>query len=267
MSLLATRIVAKPWGRTDLPAIFAASCDEPIGEVWFEPPPALDALLVKYIFTSDKLSVQCHPSDAQALANGHGPRGKEECWLVLGAEPGASLGIGFRETLDGEAIRAAAMDGSIEELLAWHPVEAGDFLYIPAGTVHAVGAGLTLIEIQQNSDLTYRLYDYGRPRPLHLEEARNVALGEPYPAHLRQRLPESGEAMLVDGPHFRLARLDGPASQALAGRFAGPLLVVPLEGRVTIAGEAATPGQCALAPGIDALDIPASARCLITQPA
>ena len=194
---LPVRQVAKPWGRDVLPAPFAAAPERSngggrIGEIWFEPPPELPQLLVKYIFTSEKLSVQVHPSDAQTLAAGLGRKGKEECWLIVDAEPGAVLGIGFREALGGEAMRDAALDGGIERLLEWYPVRPGDFFYIPAGTVHAIGAGISLIEVQQNSDITYRLYDYGRPRELHLDEGVAVARGAPYPAHLRGFAPLSG---------------------------------------------------------------------------
>jgi mannose-6-phosphate isomerase len=175
MSRLAIRTVEKPWGREALPAPFVAPEGQRIGEIWFQPPPELPQLLVKYIFTSEKLSVQVHPDDDQARAAGHGRNGKEECWLVIDAEPGATLGVGFREPLGRAAMRAAALDGSIEELLAWHPVAAGDFFYIPAGTVHAIGAGVSLIEVQQNADITYRLYDYGRPRELHLDAGVAVA--------------------------------------------------------------------------------------------
>ncbi|MCX7676603.1 MAG: class I mannose-6-phosphate isomerase, partial [Alteraurantiacibacter sp.] len=180
--ILPTVTVEKPWGRDVLPAPFASEEGKRIGEVWFVPPPALPDLLVKYIFTSEKLSVQVHPSDKQAVAAGHGQQGKEECWLVIDAQPGAALGVGFRQEIAAEAMRAAALDGSIEELLAWHPVQPGDFLYIPAGTVHAIGAGVGIIEIQQNCDITYRLYDYGRPRELHLDEGLAVARGSPHDA-------------------------------------------------------------------------------------
>jgi hypothetical protein len=154
---LPVKLVDKPWGRTDLPPPFTAPDGRQIGEIWFEPPAALPELLVKYIFTSDKLSVQVHPSDEQTLAKGLGKQGKEECWFVLAAEPHGKLGIGFREPISHEAMRAAALDGSIEEMLVWHEVKAGDFFYIPANTVHAIGAGVTVVEVQQNSDITYRL--------------------------------------------------------------------------------------------------------------
>jgi len=140
---------------------------------------------VKYIFTSEKLSVQVHPNDAQAGRAGEFDTGKEERRLVIDAEPGATLGIGFKEPISADAMRAAALDGSIADLLAWHPVRAGDFC-IPAGTVHAIGAGVSLIEIQQNSDITYRLYDYGRPRSLHLDKGVAVARGELYDPTFRR---------------------------------------------------------------------------------
>src|SRR6187200_910996 len=110
--LLTTKTVEKPWGKDTLPAPFTAPDGKRIGEIWFEPPEQLPQLLVKYIFTSEKLSVQVHPSDAQTLAAGEGQQGKEECWLVIDAEPGATLGIGFGGEVSAEAMRHAALDGS-----------------------------------------------------------------------------------------------------------------------------------------------------------
>lgn len=260
-ALLPTLMVERPWGRTTLPEPFVAPPGERIGEVWFEPPAALDQLLVKYLFTSQALSVQVHPADDQAPA---GERGKEECWLVTAAEPDAKLGIGFNQTLSAEAIRAAALDGSIEHLLTWHSARPGDFFYIPAGTVHAIGAGIGLIEVQQNSDVTYRLYDYGRPRELHLDAGVKVAQGAPYPASLHQRVAEHGPAVLVDGPHFRLDRLDGAPDAATKARYTGPLLVIPLDGDAEVGCELVKAGSCAMAASLDAVAI--SGRCLIVQP-
>jgi mannose-6-phosphate isomerase len=266
-ALLPIREVAKPWGRERLPAPFDKVEAEKIGEVWFEPPAALPELLVKYIFTSEALSVQVHPSDAQTEAKGLGRQGKEECWLVIDAEPGAKLAIGFEHPLSAEELRAASLDGSIERLMTWHPVSAGDFFYIPANTVHAIGAGISLIEVQQNSDITYRLYDYGRPRELHLDEGVAVAQGEPYSAGLHYRLAEHGDARLVDGPYFRLDRVAGVPDVARQTHYGiGPLLVIPLTGEVRIAGETVRPGQCGLAEGIAAVEFPADGLSLITQP-
>ena len=264
---LATRIVAKPWGKDHLPQPFTAPPGERIGEVWFEPPIAFDSLLVKYLFTSEALSVQVHPSDDQTKAAGLGRQGKEECWLVVDAEPGAKLGVGFARAISAEALRAAALDGSIEHLLEWHSVDVGDFFYIPANTVHAIGAGISLIEIQQNSDITYRLYDYGRPRELHLAEGVAVAKGLPHPPGLRRKVSAEGSEMLVDGPLFRLDRLDGPPTAATLTRYgAGALLVVPLDGAVTIDGETIAAGQCGLADALADLIVPAGVRALIAQP-
>lgn len=255
-ALLPTRRVEKPWGRDKLPAPFSAD-GERIGEIWFEPPPGLEALLVKYLFTSDKLSVQVHPP---------GANGKEECWLVVDADPGAVLGIGFRKRLSPQQMRAAALDGSIEHLLDWHPVSVGDFIYLPAGTVHAIGGGLSLIEVQQNSDVTYRFYDYGRPRDLHLDEAVAVAHGGPHDPSFRGKVPEHGHVSLVRGPWFRLDRADGPPDAELAERYDGPLLAIPLDGPVTVAGEAVAPGECAKAASLGDIAIPTGTRCLLAQP-
>ena len=266
MTLLSTRYVAKPWGRTDLPPAFGGAADEAIGEVWFEPPPTLDSLLIKYIFTSEKLSVQCHPSDDQTAAIGLGRQGKEECWLVLDAEPEARLAIGLEREVDAATLRSAMQDGSIEQLLTWHPVSAGDFFYIPDNTVHAIGSGITLVEVQQNSDITYRLYDYGRPRELHVEEGVAVALRKPYPLEHHRRLAATGGASLVSGPYFRLDRIDGRPDPETMGRYAGPLFVVPLNCSLSVAGEAVAPGQCALAQSLGAVKFPASGLSLIAQP-
>lgn len=264
---LTTRRVAKPWGVDTLPAPFTAPAGERIGEIWFEPPPALPQLLVKYIFTSENLSVQVHPSDVQTIAAGLGRQGKEECWLVIAAEPGAVLGIGFDLPLDEPAMRAAAQDGSIERLLTWHQVRAGDFFYIPANTVHAIGAGIALIEVQQNSDITYRLYDYGRPRELHLDAGLKVARGEAYRAKLHRHVPDRGHAVLVDGPCFRLDRYDGALSADRAGKFADtPLLVIPTGAGTSVTGQTVVAGGCALAGSLAEVAMAEGAMGLVAQP-
>lgn len=145
-----------------------------IGEVWFE---ADLPILVKFVFTSDRLSVQVHPDDEFAAAH-EKSRGKTEMWYVLRAEPGARIALGLRQAISRERLRESALSGEIEELLNWVDVTAGDAFFVPAGTVHAIGGGLALCEIQQYSDITYRLYDYGRPRELHLDKALQVASTE-----------------------------------------------------------------------------------------
>jgi len=191
---LIPRAVAKPeWGSTRLEPWFPNS-SEKIGEMWFEEPG--DALLIKFLFTTGKLSVQVHPDDTYARVH-HDSRGKTEMWHVLAAEPGAQIAAGFREEITPERLRTSAVSGEIEHLLAWHDASPGDTFFIPAGTVHAIGGGLVLCEIMENCDLTYRLYDYGRPRELHLDHAARVShLG---PAAARQ---QARGGLLVDCPYF-----------------------------------------------------------------
>lgn len=242
---LATRQVEKPWGRNVLPAPFQNPGSEPIGEIWFEAEtgPALP-LMVKYLFTSEKLSIQVHPSDAQARAMGY-TRGKEECWLVLDAEPGACLGIGTIRPLSADELREAALSGEIEALMDWKPVQRGDFYYIPAGTVHTIGAGLSLIEVQQNADITYRLYDYGRPRALHLDDGIAVSQAKPYPVELHRKVDFSVDQMLVEGPIFSMM-LTGDVDARPGG--SGALMVIPVEGSVTLQADTvaitAHAGEC-----------------------
>ncbi len=261
------RLVEKPWGRETLPPPFGAQPGRRIGEIWFDPPPALNSLLVKYIFTSEKLSVQTHPTGEQAQARGLGPRGKDECWLIVSAEPGAAVGIGFDREMDEVELRRASLDGSIETMLTWHPVQPGDFFYIPANTVHAIGPGVGLIEIQQNSDLTYRLYDYGRPRELHLEEGVTIARAEPYPERLHRRVQPEGHVKLVDGAHFRVDRLDGEIPECVAQSYSGgPLVVVPLAGTLTVGGSEMGFCRCGFASTVDDIRVGADALCLLAQP-
>jgi mannose-6-phosphate isomerase len=257
--------VAKPWGVAKLPPPFQSTGLEPIGEIWFERPPILPDILVKYIFTSEKLSVQVHPSDAYTEAAGLGRQGKEECWLITEAAPGASIAIGFKGSLEREAVRAAALDGSIEHLLTWHPVSAGDFFYIPAGTVHAIGAGVSLIEVQQASEITYRLYDYGRPRELHLDQALSVAKLEPYDLRYRKQIVAHGSQQLVSGPYFDLHYIDGSPAVEPYASLRGPLLLLPLEGHVIVADKRIHVGECALANG-GKWDLTPESRVLLAMP-
>jgi mannose-6-phosphate isomerase len=263
--ILPTRQVEKPWGKDTLPPPFVAPDGRRIGEIWFEPPAELPELLVKYIFTSEKLSVQVHPTDAQTLARGMGRQGKEECWLIVDAEPGATIGIGFQGDLTQDEMRTAALDGSIEELMAWHEVSAGDFFYIPANTVHAIGAGVSLIEVQQNSDITYRLFDYGRPRQLHLDEGLAIARGESYATRWRRRVAPHGSQVLVEGPLFVLDQVEGQPGPAIAERYSGALLILPLQGRVSLVGERLAPGNCAVARSIEEVQFGRDSLCLIAS--
>jgi mannose-6-phosphate isomerase len=189
----------KVWGATHLDPWFPDSSGK-VGEVWLEGEHD-SPLLVKFLFTSERLSVQVHPGDAFARRH-HDSRGKTEMWHILAAEPGSRIAAGFRENISPEQLRAAALSGEIEEMLQWFDAAPGDTFFIPAGTVHAIGAGLTLCEIQQNSDVTYRIYDYGRPRELHLEQALAVSQLGPH----RARQKASGD-LLVDCEYFTTKRI------------------------------------------------------------
>jgi mannose-6-phosphate isomerase len=136
-------------------------------EHWYTAEPPLP-ILAKILSTQDKLSVQVHPDGECGV-------GKTEMWHILNAAPGAQIALGFKQPIGAEALRAAALSGEIEHLLRWIPVSAGQTYFVPAGTIHAIGAGITICEVQQNSDITFRLYDYGRPRELHLDRALEVA--------------------------------------------------------------------------------------------
>jgi mannose-6-phosphate isomerase len=165
----------KVWGRTRLSPWFPDS-DRPIGEAWYLPPKGELPLLVKLIFTAEKLSLQVHPDDGESP----GP-GKTEMWHILDAEPGAVIALGFRESITRERLLESSKSGEIEQLVDWKPARRGETYFTPAHTVHAIGAGIVLCEIQQNSDCTYRLYDYGRPRELHLEQGVPISDLGPHP--------------------------------------------------------------------------------------
>ena len=231
--MTATRLRAVPvervWGRTDLPAGFPRlEAGVPVGEIWFEPP-ADAALLVKYLFTAERLSIQVHPDDEAAKARGL-PHGKDEAWYVIDAGPDAVIGLCLTRDVSPEELRAAALDGSIESLLDWQPVRKGDFFYAPAGLVHAIGGGIALIEIQQNLDLTYRLYDYGRPRELHLDEGIAVAKPRTWSTRKRQEMIAPGRESLAKGNAFALERWTAP------GTVDGNALIVPLASAGNIDG-------------------------------
>ena len=171
------QFVERVWGSLHLEPWFRDASAK-TGEVWF---PA-GRLLIKFLFTTEPLSVQVHPGDEYALHH-HGCAGKTEMWHVLEAAPGARIAAGFARAVTREQAHAAALDGSIEEMLGWHEAHPGDTFLTRAGMVHALGAGLVVCEIQQTSDITYRLYDYRREpaRELHLEHGFAVADLGPHP--------------------------------------------------------------------------------------
>jgi len=191
----------RPWGVRDLRPIYTRIVKEPIGESWLTWGDSCIAngplagrtlgeiaqqyrrelvgtaavfedrfpLLIKFLFSAEKLSVQVHPDDAGARRVGQ-PFGKTECWYVLDAQPGAQVAIGLKPGTTLAEFEASIHGTTAEELLNWMEVHPGDMLYLAAGTVHTIGGGMVLVETQQSSDITYRLYDYGRPRELHIKD-------------------------------------------------------------------------------------------------
>jgi len=205
------RIEQKPWGCTNLqPWSDISTPGRPIGEIWFEhvdcdaPTPAL---LLKLLFTSAPLSIQVHPDDSYAQSIGLAC-GKTEAWYILQAGADAQIGLGLKRQITIPALRSAIDDSSIADLLQWQPAEKDAVYLVPAGTIHSIGAGLVIAEIQQRSDATFRLFDHGRQRELHVDHAVAAADRTPTPrgSHAK-RLTES-RSLLTAGPHFVLERLD-----------------------------------------------------------
>ena len=219
------------WGSLHLEPFFPDQ-EQKIGEVWFRESDS--TVLVKFLFTTDHLSVQVHPDDALAQQSGF-PRGKTEMWHILRHDPGAQIALGFKREVTSKEVRAAALDGSISNLLCWRPVAAGQTWFIPAGTVHALGAGITLCEVQQNSDLTYRLFDYNRGRELHLDEslrAMSCAASDAEPV-------SNTKGKLVDCPHFQVSRVEASGvHSALQANLA-----VVLQGKATLGGTPVVAGE------------------------
>jgi mannose-6-phosphate isomerase len=162
-------------------------------------------LLVKIIFPNEKLSVQVHPDDHTAKKNGL-PCGKTECWYVLSATSGAQVGIGLKPGATRADVEVSIQANKMEELLNWIPVKAGDMIYVDAGTVHAIAPGCVLLETQQNSDTTYRLYDYGRPRELHIQRGLE-AMKEVTRAGKVKSRGGNGLVILISSPSFEVDKM------------------------------------------------------------
>lgn len=174
-------------------------------------------LLVKLIDANEHLSVQVHPNDAQAAALEGEPWGKTEAWHILKAEPGAEIVLGTREASDVELLRQHIEAGTLEHRLNHLPVEAGDTVYIPAGRIHALGRGIVAYEVQQQSDITYRLYDWnrrdanGKGRELHVDKGLQVTALDPEPcvkeAGDEQQCDSHRLITLVNSPYFVMEKL------------------------------------------------------------
>lgn len=169
-------------------------------------------LLLKFLFPHEKLSVQVHPDDWLAKKYGQ-PRGKTECWYALAAEPGAQVAVGLESGVKLEDVRAGIQNGTLENSLHLLPVAEHDMVYVDAGTVHAIWPGSILLETQQNSDITYRMYDYGRPRELHIDKSLEAARLATRAGKISPRtLPD--RTILIDEDYFRIERIPVLASRS-----------------------------------------------------
>jgi mannose-6-phosphate isomerase len=258
----------RPWGRRDLRPWYSDTGDtgktEPVGEAWLTGPASIVEtgamvgqtlsdvaaqssaallgpeggaefpLLVKLLFPNDKLSVQVHPDDAHAQAMGQ-PRGKTECWYVLEAEPDARIALGLADGTTADAVRAAVAGGTLEELMQWVPVSAGDMVFVDAGTVHAIGPGVVLLETQQTCDTTFRLYDYGRPRELHVEQALRVMKTQTAAGKVKP-IAMDGFTRLIAQKYFVVDRYDIAGAGEAVVPTQGPGCLVGLAGSGAVAG-------------------------------
>lgn len=222
---LTPRFLEKIWGSQHLSPWFADASSK-IGEVWLEGPKGESLpLLIKFLFTTEALSVQVHPKDEYARTH-HDSNGKTEMWHILRASPGSRIALGLKQALTPEELRESSQTGEIENHLNWIDVSPGETYFVPAGTIHAIGAGIALCEIQQQSDVTYRLYDYHRPRELHLEHAMKVS---DLRAYERPRKPVG---FLAECAYFRTQRLVVRRPVTVPGD--GPQWLICLEGQGTI---------------------------------
>jgi len=233
MEVASIRVVRKPWGRTDLRPWSELGHDgSAIGELWFErstagaPEPAL---LLKLLFTEEPLSIQVHPDDAFAQSLGL-PNGKTEAWYVLAAAQGARVGLGLKRDLTPPQLRAAILDGSIADLVKWHDLVADDAVLVPAGTIHAIGGGLVIAEIQQRSDTTFRLFDYGSRRELHLDGAVGSSLPSQSVTQTQPVLLSDARRMMARSPHFVLEQVELAPNSHWELDAAGEVWVLMIEG-------------------------------------
>lgn len=294
--LIEPRFVTRVWGFDDLRPWFnrdrferGGEAGDPLGEVWLtgddcrvstgtyegktlgeviaqEPYAVLGAvaprvespLLIKVIFAREKLSVQVHPGDKMARKYGE-PRGKTECWYAMEAQPGAQVAAGLKPGVTMDQVRAGIHDGTLEESLNLLPVERGDMVFVDAGTVHAIWPGSILLETQQNSDITYRMYDYGRPRELHIDKSLEATrlttrAGKVAPVQRADR------TILVDAEYFRVERLPVQGSRSSATLAASDEPGPGMAYLFAAAGSAQLSGE-----GFDPVEIPA--RGLVCVPA
>ena len=246
------RAMHKPWGVSDLrPWSDIDGTRHAVGELWFErtdkaaPAPAL---LLKLLFTKEPLSIQVHPDDTFARAMGM-QNGKSEAWYIISAKPGAQIGIGLKRRVTPQELRTSITNGSIVELVQWRPVAKGDVIFIPAGTIHALGAGVVLAEIQQRSDITFRLFDYGRARELHIDNGVAVANTWPVRSPANPTRLTDERTVLVSSRHFVIELVDLPAGSSWALVAEPETWILVLDGHAAIGLATVSIGQATFVGG------------------
>lgn len=214
-------------------------------------------LLIKFLDANDRLSVQVHPDDAKAKTFDPSENGKTEAWVIIDAEPGSRLYAGLREGVQESDLRAALESGTVEECLHSFEVSAGDCVFIPAGTVHAIAEGILLAEVQQSSDLTFRLYDWGRvgadgkPREIHIEQAMACTDFARGPVNCQQPRSVNGGEELVVNDYFAIRRFSGPGQLEIPDDYRFHILM-GLHGEASVVSgshvECLKPGHTLLLP-------------------
>lgn len=255
---LAARPAVKPWGRRHLPrgCEGVPGKDEPVGVIDFDDPAGgtLD-LCVKYLFTSERLSIQVHPARQDG--------GRDKAWVVLAADPHATIALGTRFPMTRDELRTAAADGSIDDRMFWRPVKSGDVFYAPAGTLHAIGEGVSLVEIAERTGRACRLYDYDRASELQVEDG--VAAADPVP-YVAPHVPcdkGGGRTVLTCGPAFVLERWSGARKTAVKAGDGRPIWLIPISGAGTIDGTPFAPGGVWLVEGDATIDVDAATNILV----
>jgi len=199
-------------------------------------------LLFKLLFINEPLSIQVHPGDVFARSIGL-PRGKTEAWYILSASPAAKVALGLKRRLTATQLRNAIEDGSIADLVRWRHVQKDDVILVPAGTIHAIGAGIVVVEIQQNSDATFRLFDFGRGRELHVDNALSVAHAGPAPRQAVARRLTDARALLAATLYFVLERIDLDPGSNWELDAAGETWLVALRGEASVGSMRGGPGE------------------------
>jgi mannose-6-phosphate isomerase len=242
------RVPTGPYAGRKLGEVFAADSEAMLGA---DAPSGQSPLLVKMIFAREKLSVQVHPDDRMAQKYGQ-PRGKTECWYALSADEGAQVAAGLKPGVTSDEVRAGIEHGTLEQRLNVLSVRRGDMVYVDAGTVHAIWPGSILLETQQNSDITYRMYDYGRPRELNVEKSLEAMRFETRAGIVPPQVLED-RSILIDVEYFRVERVAVKGSRKSAS-LAGPGEAHPcLSYLFAAAGSARLSGS-----GLDPIELSAS---------